>query len=190
MKYNFTLKDNNAKSYRLFTWFLFFLHIIAAGIFVLNTNDNKVSLSIYILLAFYAVIIFVYYLVRQRKNAFETLALILALLYANFWFQHVGLVAVLVFAAVYVLASVVQGKKTTILVQEDGVHLTRVFKTVDFPWAAMDNVILKDNLLTVDFKTNKIIQIEIVEGSTITDESEFNLFCTEQLQRNALVQRG
>jgi predicted membrane protein len=189
MNYNFTLKDNNAKTYRLFTWFLFFLHIVAAGIFVFNSDDSKVSLSIYILLAFYVLLIILYFVFKNRKSAFETLALILALLYANFWFQHVGLVAALIFAAIYVLAGVVQGKKTTIMVQEDGVHLTRVFKTVYFPWEAMDNVILKDSLLTVDFKTNKIIQIEIVEGTKLTDESEFNLFCTEQLKRNALVQQ-
>ena len=112
------------------------------------------------------------------------------MLYANFWFQHVGLVAVLIFAAVYVLASVVQGKKTNVMVQEDGVHLTRVFKTVYFPWVAMENVVLKDSLLTVDFKTNKLIQIEIVEGNKLTDESEFNLFCTEQLKRNVSGQQG
>lgn len=181
MKYSFTLKDNNAKSFTLFSWFLFFLHVLAAGIFVLNTNDDKVRMSIYFLLGFYALLMIVYYVFKNRKSAFETLGLILALLYANFWFQHVGIVAVLIFAAVYVLASVVQGKKTTVLVEKDGVHLTRVFKTVDFPWAAMDNIILKDKLLTVDFKTNKIIQIEIVEGNKLIDESEFNQFCQQQL---------
>ena len=45
MKYNFTLKDNNQKAYKLFTWFLFFLHI-AAAMFALNTNDNKVKITI------------------------------------------------------------------------------------------------------------------------------------------------
>jgi hypothetical protein len=52
---------------------------------------------------------------------------------------------------------------------------------VIFPWAEMDNVILKDNLLTIDFKSNKIIQVEIVEPARGVDETEFNLFCNELL---------
>ncbi len=180
MKYSFTLKDNNQKAYKLFTWFLFFLHIAAAMI-ALNTEDNKVRLGIYILLGFYAIISTVYYCCRKYSKAFETFSLIMALLYANFWFQQVGIIAMLAFAGVYIIVTVVKGKNTTVLFSNEGVHLTRVFKTVIFPWAKMDNVILKDNLLTIDFKTNKIIQVEILPNSPIIDETEFNLFCKENL---------
>jgi len=182
MKYNFTLKDNNDRSYRQFTWFLFFLHIIAAGVFALNTNENKVRISIYILLGFYALLSTGYFFLKQRKNAFETFSLILALLYANFWFQHVGIIAALVFFVIYFVVALVKGKKTNVLIADSGVHLTRVFKTVDFPWTEIDNVVLKDNLLTIDFKTNKIIQVEVAETAKAVDETEFNLFCSALLQ--------
>jgi hypothetical protein len=180
MKYSFTLKDNNQKAYKLFTWFLFFLHIAAAA-FALNTDDDKVKLSIYILLGFYAVLSIVYYFYRRHSKALETFSLVMALLYGNFWFQQAGIVAVLAFAAVYIIVTLVKGKTTTVLFSDDGIHLTRVFKTVIFPWAEMDNVILKDNLLTIDFKSNKIIQVEIVEPARGVDETEFNLFCNELL---------
>jgi hypothetical protein len=179
MKYSFTLKDNNQKAYKLFTWFLFFLHI-AAAMFALNIDDNKVRLGIGIMLGFYAMIGIVYYFYRKNAKALETFSFIMALLYANFWFQQVGIIAALVFAAVYVLVTIVKGKSTTVLFTVEGVHLTRVFKTVIFPWAAMENVILKDNILTIDFKTNKIIQVEIVETARMVDETEFNLFCKQQ----------
>lgn len=183
MKYSFTLKDNNQKAYNLFTWFLFFLHI-AAAMFALNTNDNKVKLSIIILLGFYVLLSSVYYFYRKHPKALETFSLIMALMYANFWFQQVGILAALVFAAVYITVTVVKGKNTTVLIADDGVHLTRLFKTVVFPWAAMENVLLKDNLLTIDFKTNKIIQVEIVENNRMTDETEFNLFCKDHISRS------
>ncbi len=182
MKYSFTLKDNNQKAYRLFTWFLFFLHT-AAAIFALNTEDNKIRITIYILLVFYAIIGTVYYLYRKNSKALETFSLIMALMYANFWIQQVGIIAMIAFAAVYIIATVVKGKSTTVLFSPEGVNLTRVFKTVIFSWAQMENVILKDNLLTIDFKTNKIIQVEIVETARMVDEAEFNLFCKEQLSR-------
>ena len=180
MKYSFTLKDNNQKAYRLFTWFLFFLHI-AAAMFTLNTDDIKVRLNIGILLCFYTIISIVYYFYRKNAKALETFSLIMALMYTNFWFQQIGIIAAIVFAAIYIIVSVVKGKTTTVLFLDEGVHLTRVFKTVIFPWTEMDNVILKDNLLTIDFKTNKIIQVEILENSRMVDETEFNLFCKEQM---------
>lgn len=182
MKYSFTLKDNNQKAYKLFTWFLFFLHI-AAGMFALSTDDYKVKLSIYIMLGFYALLSTVYYFYRKHPKALETFSLIMALMYANFWFQQVGILAVIVFAVVFITVTVVKGKTTTVLFTDEGVHLTRVFKTVIFPWTEMDNVMLKDNLVTIDFKTNKIIQVEIVENNRMVDETEFNLFCKEHISR-------
>ena len=180
MKYSFTLKDNNQKAYRLFTWFLFFLHV-AAAMFALNTNDNKVRLNISILLGFYAIISIVYYFYRKNPKALETFSLIMALMYTNFWFQQVGIIAAIAFVAVYLIVTMVKGKTTTVHFSNEEVNLTRVFKTVTFSWTEMDNVILKDNLLTIDFKTNKIIQVEILPNSPMIDETEFNLFCKENL---------
>lgn len=182
MKYSFTLKDNNQKAYKLFTWFLFFLHI-AAAMFALSTDDYKVKLSIYIMLGFYALISTVYYFYRKHPKALETFSLIMALMYAHFWFQQVGILAAIAFAIVFITVTVVKGKTTTVLITDEGVQLTRVFKTVIFPWKEMDNVMLKDNLVTIDFKTNKIIQVEIVENNRMVDETEFNLFCKEHISR-------
>jgi membrane-associated HD superfamily phosphohydrolase len=185
MRYSFTLKDNNQKAYNQFTWFLFFLHIVAAAVFILNSNDPATRLKIYILLGFYALLSIVYFMYRKHQKAFETFSLILALLYANFWFQHVGILAVIAFAAVYIMVTLVKGKRTTVLFSAEGIHLTRVFKTIIFPWPEIENAILKDNLLTIDFKTNKIIQVEIIENAKAVDETEFNLFCTDQLSHKA-----
>lgn len=186
MKYSFTLKDNNQKAYKLFTWFLFFLHIAAAA-FALNTDDERVKLRIFILLGFYAMLSIVYYFFKKHPKALETFSFTMALLYAHFWFQQAGIIAAIAFAAVYIIVTLVKGKTTTVLFSDDGIHLTRVFKTAIFPWKEMDNVILKDNLLTIDFKTNKIIQVEIVEQGRAIDETEFNLFCDEQMKTPSAV---
>ena len=186
MKYSFTLKDNNLKAYYLFTWFLFFLHVVAAALFALNTNDGRVKLDLYISLGFYAVISIAYYFFKNRNKALETFSFILALLYGNFWLKQVGFLAVIIFAIVYLLVTAVKGKSTTVVFTDTGIQLTRVFKTIVFPWKEMQNVILKDNILTIDFKTNKIIQVEIIETAKAVDEYEFNLFCTAQLGQSAI----
>jgi hypothetical protein len=157
------------------------LHVAAAA-FTLNSADNKVKLSMYILLGFYAVSGIVFYFYRKHASATATFSLLLALFYGHFWFMQVGIIAMIVFAAVYIIVTMVKGKRTTVLFSDEGIHLTRVFKTAVFLWAEMDNVILKDNLLTIDFKTNKILQLEITEQNRAVDERAFNQFCNEQMQ--------
>ena len=187
MEYRFTLKDNNEKAYSMFVWFLFFLHIAAAAVFALSVKDTNVKLSVYILLAFYAVISIVYLFFKKRKKSLETFSLIMALLYGNFWLKHVGIVGMLIFAVVFLFVTSVQGKKTIVFFSEKGVALTRLFKTIVYRWQQMDNVILKDNLLTIDFISNKIIQAEIVENTETVDEINFNGFCAEQIHKNDLA---
>lgn len=182
MHYNFTLKDNNEKAYRSFVWFLFFLHLVAAAVFALNEADKSLRLGIYILLGFYVMITGLYLLFRKRKKAFETFSLTMALFYANFWLRHVGAIALIIFGIVFLLVTTVQNKKTKLLFNENGVYLTRVFKTILYPWDKIGNVVLKDDLLTIDFLSNKLIQAEIIAGTELAGEDDFNLFCKQQLQ--------
>ena len=50
-------------------------------------------------------------------------------------------------------------------------------------WEELNNLILKDGLLTIDFKNNKIIQQQIADTSSTVDEKEFNDFCKQQLNK-------
>jgi membrane protease YdiL (CAAX protease family) len=50
-------------------------------------------------------------------------------------------------------------------------------------WQELSNLILKDGLLTIDFKNNRIIQQHIADISTTIDEKEFNDFCSQQLNK-------
>jgi hypothetical protein len=50
-------------------------------------------------------------------------------------------------------------------------------------WDDLSNVVLKDGLLTIDHKNNKLIQQEIDSTMQKTDEGKFNEFCRQQLRR-------
>jgi len=50
-------------------------------------------------------------------------------------------------------------------------------------WSDIDNVILKDGLLTVDFKNNRIFQKEIDSDIQEADDEEFNTWCRKQLNK-------
>lgn len=53
-----------------------------------------------------------------------------------------------------------------------------------FDWTMFNNVILKDGLLTLDFKDNRLLQREVAddEDEDDADEEEFNAYCRERLE--------
>jgi hypothetical protein len=53
-----------------------------------------------------------------------------------------------------------------------------------YDWSAIDNVILKDELLTIDFKNNTLFQKEIDSGDNEATEEEFNGWCARLLLLN------
>ncbi len=63
-------------------------------------------------------------------------------------------------------------------VSDERIVVNTIFRKY-YNWNLLSNVILKDGLLTLDFKNNKIIQREIHMQNV--NEKEFNSFCKEQL---------
>ena len=55
----------------------------------------------------------------------------------------------------------------------------RNFPWKKYQWRQLNNVILKDNLLTIDFKNNRLLQAEITNDDI--NEKQFNNFAKEQL---------
>ena len=49
-------------------------------------------------------------------------------------------------------------------------------------WQDMRNVVLKDGLLTLDFKNNKLVQHELSTATAAQVENEFNAFCHQHLR--------
>ena len=54
-----------------------------------------------------------------------------------------------------------------------------------FKWTDLSNVMLKDGLLTMDFRNNKLLQEEVLDDEEDdADEEEFNRYCREQLVKS------
>jgi hypothetical protein len=56
-----------------------------------------------------------------------------------------------------------------------------------YAWTDFSNVVLKDGLLTLDFKNNKLFQKEVAddEDEEDADEEEFNRYCRQRLSAAA-----
>jgi hypothetical protein len=64
---------------------------------------------------------------------------------------------------------------------DEGITIN-TFSKKYYPWNLIANVVLKDGLLTIDYKDNRLFQKEIEEQVTPVLESEFNEFCHSNLE--------
>jgi len=69
---------------------------------------------------------------------------------------------------------------------DDHIMINRLFKK-KVSWEEIENVVLRDGWLTVDFKNNKVLQKEIDSGENEASEVEFNEWLTQRKSHNALT---
>ncbi len=117
---------------------------------------------------------------RYKINRFLLFGLAALLTYFtthSIWFAVILLVYGLFF---YMLS-----KKVKVELNSNEIIIHYVFYMRPVQWNKLNNVILKDRILTIDFKNDKLMQAEIAADSYHIDEILFNRFCIQQLQNNA-----
>lgn len=70
-----------------------------------------------------------------------------------------------------------------VMVEQEGITYGNLFAR-RFTWSELSNVVLKDGLLTLDFKSNKLFQ-QYLSEEALVNESEFNLYCQQRLTADA-----
>ncbi len=83
------------------------------------------------------------------------------------------------FAAILVLYGLLvkkMYKDPVVNINTKGVNIKKMLGDNEHEWSGFNNIILKDNLLTLDFKNNKLLQLNITENNV--DENSFNTFCS------------
>jgi hypothetical protein len=64
---------------------------------------------------------------------------------------------------------------------DDRIVFNNLFRK-KFAWKEFNSILLKDGLLTLDFKNNKLLQKETVDDDSDADEDEFNEYCMRRMQ--------
>ena len=168
--YNFSIKDNGSGLDIILTRALLALAGFTA--FVVRTNEhfflNTVAGIFLLLLAAFVRPI----LLQLKVNRFILLtvaSLLLIFATGSLSFGAVLLVYGVLFKLFY--------KMPAIEIDTAGVKFIKMFSATVHPWSDLNNVILRDDLLTIDFKSNRLMQIVVDNSTTIVDETSFNGFC-------------
>lgn len=157
-----------------------------------NETEDWIFLSIYLVSCIFLIAAGI-----MRKKILPTLAkhrkLLLfesALIFCGaiyFWNKGVSLVAFshgLLAGAIILFWIYLKRKENgeTIMVSETNLILPGLSGERMVEWRELANLVKKYDLLTIDFKNNKLLQVQITDADEIGEE-EFNQFCRQQLAK-------
>ena len=176
-EYLFKLENNKSRLYDWFAIFLFLLNLVIIARFVLQSPVFD-AVQYTGLAASGCSIIAVLYFFLDKKGMHKKEFFVIAMLFiAAFWILT-GRWWVAVLMLLLILLYIKSQRDMVIIINNDHISYPR-FPVRIIEWKELNNVILKDKLLTIDFRNNRIIQHTVHE--TI-GEQEFNEFCRAKLK--------
>ncbi len=175
MQFRITLKNNKVRSYYIISALIAILHIAVFSFLLFSEKyfyDAVVSL--FLLLLYLGMR---FYMTRKSNGRFYIDQLTYLIL-AGSWLvmRNYELVAICIVLGILYHFSV---QKIQFLFTNKCIRKTN-FPAITYSWETVDNVVLRDNILTIDFSDNRMIQCEIDDDNNI-NEREFNIFVKEQL---------
>jgi hypothetical protein len=164
----------------------FLLLIAAIFIFLFNlfVDENHSWLYVVSILIIIGQIIHNFYGRKKGKYSDHRISFLVACI--TFFFIPAKSFIVIVIALLYGVLALLEGQikfPEEIGFDKTGITINTLFKK-KYEWNFINNIVLKDGLLTIDYKNNKIFQKEIEEEITPVLEKEFNEFCRLQLVAN------
>ena len=177
-KYKIVLQNKKEKIYSIISWLIIFLNFLAfiyLGIAKI-TEQIKYPLFGASLLA----VLLIFYLIKKDKkesknNKFIIFFIIIFLIWSLMGFYLPAAINLGLF-----FFQNITWRKLEILIADESITYPSFPKKV-IQWNELSNIILKDDLLTIDFKNNKIIQQLIEKTEHPVNEKEFNDFCRNHL---------
>ena len=175
MTYHFSLKDNGSDIDIILTRAL--LTLTAVGSLVYH-NHFYFIINIAVAVILFLTAIFVKSIVKKfRVHTFLLMGIASVLLFLSTG-SFIFALILLAYGSILKLFY----KPPSVEISEKGILLKKLFSSPFYKWNAFSNIILKDQLLTLDFANNKLLQLNVDE-SMLINQKEFNDFCVVQLQQ-------
>lgn len=177
MQFEIILKNEKIKSYRTMA-LIVLLFNLAVFTLMLFYDAYRYEAASAILLTGIYILMRLYFIKKFQQGNYLDQVLIFVLAGCWFGLQNYYMFAALVIVGVFYHLAL--QKIQLLFTPEKIIKLN--FPKKDYLWDAFSNVIIKDKILTLDFKNNHLLQVEIEEPKNI-NENEFNLFAQVQLNR-------
>ena len=173
------------------------LHLLVALIFIIDLShvpENRIKDWLFSAVYFIAFILLLvtaifYKRILNTKSRHFLLLFFESMLFLGgsvyFWSKGLSLVAFshAILAGVLVLFMIYLRRRESgdlIIVSMSNVILPGLTGQRIVEWSQLTNVIKRDDLLTLDFKNNRLMHVQIINADDVP-ENEFNQFCRQQL---------
>ena len=152
------------------------MYVFAVAVFIYYYYNAPVAGMLYLIVVISIVITLIFTLYKKRKKgeAFFRLGLLIA---ACGWF--LGSQPNILMGVLYVLAALLEKQvkfPQEICLNKEGITFN-TFPKKHLTWTEVVNVVMKDGLITIDQRNNKLYQKEVEGDVTPADEAEFNTYC-------------
>lgn len=181
-KFELVLKNEKEKTYEIISWIIVVGNILSFATLSAITNFQKLGMLIYVALVIISIIIPRYFKNQGEKQGFGApfFIIILGWLKTRFWWM-------MLVNCVFMILDTIARRKLIVHINTEKISYPS-WPEKEIKWFELNNVVLKDRLLTIDLKNNKLYQQEVINGQNDydIDENEFNNFCKEQLNKAEL----
>jgi hypothetical protein len=186
MLYTFILKNEKTKNYRLISQLLVFFNLLGFVLLLIN-NETRFAKNLLLLFSILTTAVYTFFTIVERisqkpmpdfwhRSIFALCAL--TWLKEGFWWLTIILLLI-------ILLEILAHRKLIVEINEKKITVPYLTQK-KMKWEEVDNVVLKDGLLTIDFKNNRLFQQPILILDREINEEEFNDFCLRQLNKNEL----
>jgi hypothetical protein len=181
MQFDIILKNEKYRLYDRFAIFIFLLNSAAIIVTLFITGKSQLEKGTGWISTLSLLTAITVYFNSSKKVKKEYYFLFATLFTSFYWilmgFWWLGMLLVLL-AALYHFS-----KQEPIVQVSAGKIKYPSFPARTIHWQQVNNVLLKEGLLTIDFKNNKFIQQALEENKNAVNEQEFNDFCRQQLKK-------
>jgi hypothetical protein len=175
-QFDIVLKNDKIKSYRNIAMIVLLLNL-AIFIYLLFFDEYRYEAASAILLVGIYVFMRLYFI--KKYNQGNYLDQIILFVLAGCWLGLQNYLMVTALVILGILYHLTLQKIQFVFTREKVTRFS--FPAKEYDWNLFNNVILKDNVLTLDFKNDKLIQAEIENQKSI-NEQQFNSFAQSQLK--------
>jgi hypothetical protein len=176
MEFEITLKNEKLKSYRMMAWINILLNVAVFGFLSMYDAYRLIGLSALMAFGLYLLLRWYVYKNQKAPHFFDEFAFFIP---AMCWFglhTYVLMILLILIGVLYRFSL----QPVTFRFSADTVQKMNFPKKM-YSWNSFSNIILKDQVLTLDLKTNKLIQSEIEKPKELT-EAQFNEFAQERMR--------
>lgn len=185
--YIIVCKRSNDKLIDGISQLMLFLAMIAFASSIRTPLNNTRSIALYAIIAgITGWLIYAYFVHRKGGTPYYRLALLAATLG---WALQGDLRWL---AIIYFIAAAIEKQvkfPVEIAFDEQEIVINSLPRRY-YNWNELANVIIKDGVLTIDLRNNKLIQKEIEEPGSVKAENDFNEFCRNRIQAEQLKGSG